>query len=437
MFKTKYKLFNYLHVLEDSLTDLFEEESRKGWHITKFGGTCLKFKKGNPKDIKYSLDYIIPDDEYKEILSQQGYEYIDNLQSLFLYRNNNIHADEIHTDNLTKYQAIKDCLAPTRNIYLSILVIFLTAILSSHIFSKVFMYPFVLGSIYKYLSLYLTSLFFIMFILFFILYIISQICMKVHLNKLSNNENGYLKQNQIINKLMNIFTIIFLLVSAVVSIVILQTNPKIIITLVLSFLVISIYSYFINKLVYRISDDFKRKISTILVVIIFFITHFAVQNIEFEKQELPLLIKPYMDNYSFKFSEENFLTTDYTLYGRENNNDNFTAYEDYSVCLNNHIAKKIFESNIIYLDSYLKNNMNLNDLFWNNHSIWFDEKFTFRSYDNIITSLQEHKNSLIDKCYYNDMFTFILKDNKVLVTYTNNNIEHIDNIIEHYFKGEI
>lgn len=437
MFNIKYKIFNPMYVLDDTLITLLNNEAKKGWFLKKINSCFIKFKREDIKDVKYMLDYIIPNEEYKEILQQQGYVYVDHLQYLYIYKNENLNCEELHTDIQTKYQAIKKWLVPNRQLILNILSIFLLFILFYSLCSEVFMLPFVLGSIYSHLKVYSISLFFVIFIILSIINLIFHCSIKIHINKILNDEEDILNICHIINKLSYYLSIAMIILSIIPMIIIFISNPLIIFYLILFELIYIPYVYFINKHIYKIEEEYKRKLVTILGVILFFIAHFYIINMDFSKKNnfIDLNIKPSMNDISFTISNNNLITTQYSWFGNEDNNNHFMDYEDYSLCLNNYVAKKIFESEIINLDRYSKNYNNVDYLLFEKHNIYReDENMTFHSYNDIITTYKVYNHPNVDKCYYNDMFAFMLKDNKVVITYTKDNIEHINNIIEHYFK---
>lgn len=57
----------------------------------------------------------------------------------------------------------------------------------------------------------------------------------------------------------------------------------------------------------------------------------------------------------------------------------------------------------------------------------------FYSYKEALNQLTPYHHKLIDECYYNDYFMIARKDNKIVISYIQNEDNYLDKIIEHYF----
>ena len=58
----------------------------------------------------------------------------------------------------------------------------------------------------------------------------------------------------------------------------------------------------------------------------------------------------------------------------------------------------------------------------------------FYSYKKALQQLEVYENKQVEECYYNHHFFIARKDNKLLVSYMQDEDNYIDNVIEHYFK---
>lgn len=106
--KVRYRFINDLLMREKDCLTYLEKMAIKGWKLEKIGLIWFKFKKQTPKQLKYQFDYIPIEDEYLKILELDGYKFVDNLQDISIFYNENIEAPDLHTDKITKLMALKN-----------------------------------------------------------------------------------------------------------------------------------------------------------------------------------------------------------------------------------------------------------------------------------------------------------------------------------------
>lgn len=135
-FNSKWVIYSFLPHEYDDLRIYLEEMALKGWKLEKFSGSILKFKKIEPRKIKYSIDIIesisIFDSnnsdsslEYREYCSAVGWDFLCENNKLQIYcSEKEIPSLEIHTDELEKFNLFKKASLKTilLNLFLIIIV---------------------------------------------------------------------------------------------------------------------------------------------------------------------------------------------------------------------------------------------------------------------------------------------------------------------------
>ncbi|MDD3809426.1 MAG: DUF2812 domain-containing protein [Erysipelotrichaceae bacterium] len=127
--KTKYKLINYNMFDEDNWTEMFEKEASKGWMLDKAGLFFFKFKKSQPRKLKFFVDYNPAYEDYVDLTSKFGYAYIDNFESFSFWYSEDDSAEALQSDPVAKAVALKE-LYNTPSIVMTILIGLLLIIIS-------------------------------------------------------------------------------------------------------------------------------------------------------------------------------------------------------------------------------------------------------------------------------------------------------------------
>lgn len=95
--KFKFLRANKYLYFDDELIELLEDYSKKGWKLKSMNPLGFIFTPTN-KPLKYSIDYIEPKGEYNEIIEQLGYVHIYTNSQIHIYANENLNAEDLHTD---------------------------------------------------------------------------------------------------------------------------------------------------------------------------------------------------------------------------------------------------------------------------------------------------------------------------------------------------
>ena len=115
---TKYRLmdaylYDYPHI-EEFLT----KQAASGWHLEKIGNLLWKFRRGEPKTVRYEVTYspaasaynARPTDEEEDLAAlcaQAGWVRVAAAAQLQVFRNDDIHATPLETDENLRLRNIR------------------------------------------------------------------------------------------------------------------------------------------------------------------------------------------------------------------------------------------------------------------------------------------------------------------------------------------
>ena len=102
------------HQLEQNLT----RRAADGWHLEKIGNILWKFRRGQPKDVRYEIIFspaasaynsrpTEAEEELAELCAQAGWVRVGALAQIQVFRNDDPNATPLETDEAAKYQNIR------------------------------------------------------------------------------------------------------------------------------------------------------------------------------------------------------------------------------------------------------------------------------------------------------------------------------------------
>ena len=115
---TKYRLVDaYLYdypYIQKQLTD----QAAQGWHLEKIGGILWKFRRGEPKQVRYEVTYspsasafnsrpTSQEDDLADLCAQAGWERVASAAQLQIFRNENPNATPLETDEKERLKNIR------------------------------------------------------------------------------------------------------------------------------------------------------------------------------------------------------------------------------------------------------------------------------------------------------------------------------------------
>lgn len=116
---SKWVIFDFLPYEYKSLEEYLEKMASNGWVLQYMKGYILKFRKANPKKVKYSVDIMDSISfldgknsekalEYREYCKEAGWNFVCESDKIQIYSSEeNVERIEIHTDEREKFNIIK------------------------------------------------------------------------------------------------------------------------------------------------------------------------------------------------------------------------------------------------------------------------------------------------------------------------------------------
>lgn len=116
---SKWVIFDFLPYEYKSLEEYLEKMASKGWLLQYMKGYILKFRKANPKKVKYAVDIMDSISfldgknsekalEYREYCKEAGWNFVCESDKIQIYSSEeNMERIEIHTDEREKFKIIK------------------------------------------------------------------------------------------------------------------------------------------------------------------------------------------------------------------------------------------------------------------------------------------------------------------------------------------
>ena len=94
--KYKYTFLKNRLFYDEILIPYLDKMSKKGWNLVSVN-SFFKFEK-SPQVYKYQVDYNPLTDDYLETLDHLGYEHVCCMQDMHIYRNVNLDAEDLSSD---------------------------------------------------------------------------------------------------------------------------------------------------------------------------------------------------------------------------------------------------------------------------------------------------------------------------------------------------
>ncbi|TGY43488.1 DUF2812 domain-containing protein [Clostridium sartagoforme] len=116
---SKWVIFDFLPYEYKSLEEYLEKMASKGWLLQYMKGYILKFRKANPKKVKYAVDIMDSISfldgknsekalEYREYCKEAGWNFVCESDKIQIYSSEeNMERIEIHTDEREKFKIIR------------------------------------------------------------------------------------------------------------------------------------------------------------------------------------------------------------------------------------------------------------------------------------------------------------------------------------------
>lgn len=108
MTTTKYIRNNGLGRFEEKEMAKLESYAKQGWHLEGFYGFKFKLRKGEPRNLKYSLDYQKhPDKEYFSFFEDAGWMHVCSADEIHIFCAPQ-NATPIYTDTISRIEMYEE-----------------------------------------------------------------------------------------------------------------------------------------------------------------------------------------------------------------------------------------------------------------------------------------------------------------------------------------
>ena len=104
--KYKYTFLKNRLFYDEILIPYLDRMSKKGWNLVSVN-SFFKFEKSS-QVYKYQVDYNLLTDDYLETLDHLGYEHVCCMQDMHIYRDVNLDAEDLSSDEESKLESIEE-----------------------------------------------------------------------------------------------------------------------------------------------------------------------------------------------------------------------------------------------------------------------------------------------------------------------------------------
>ena len=98
----KYIKMTQEYLDDENLISLLQQQAKDGWLIKRIDHSYITFIECEPKTFKFQIDYVTITKEYKNVMTELGYRYLCSLDGMNIYCNEDLDAQDLYNDELTK-----------------------------------------------------------------------------------------------------------------------------------------------------------------------------------------------------------------------------------------------------------------------------------------------------------------------------------------------
>lgn len=437
--KTKYKLITMNTISDKHFTDYLQKQAKNGWMLEKTGSSFFKFRKTEPQDLRFFIDYERPIHSYLQVLEQRGYHFIDNFRIINIFYSDDINKEPIEKDAALLAAREKRLYHPgiIATFIISGLLLFFTCDifgLSTYLFiSKDHMILY-FNKLIAYFILKFVSVFFIWQGIF--LWLLRFKCSRESHNK--QFPHGLFVGAAFISRLFDI--IIF--ITLIVCIIIFSMDlPFLLLAFFLYLILYCGISYCINKKIIKIENETKRKLLMIVVLLFFIISYLTISSV-FDRDEQCF---PQSNGYqsaanNYESQSRTLLYNHETYYGHDNDKDQLNSYiqtysEDIYYCINEDIAQSVFAALIINADHdrRIPDMQEIDRITEEKGSFDSLKDVPFYNYEKSAAHLNAYHDQDYDLCYGYDDNYIVMKDKTVFSLQLKDDTD-LHQLLDYYFN---
>ena len=437
MLKMKIEKMNYQMFIENTFCDYLTAKAKEGWFFKRVLGEFLIFKKGEPQEIKYQLEFGLTDYDYDDYLKDVGYEFVFAIRNITIYKNEDLNAPDLHTDDSVRFLAMENMyFKHPIALFLALALCFIPGYM---ILSLLLLEPLTLGMIIRNIRVFIVIGLYCVGFVGCLFMMMQSVELKRIIKKATNNEQYSFKIINLISKantvmLMFLFAYLVSGVGLILSGLFHNFNAMVLTILRVSLLCAIVCGLAKIMLKYRIEKRFITG-AVIMTAVLLHLAFDSVLYIPVKTNPAPMpLVDAYMSDYNYSANSKEIFYT-YQAYSKEKEGVwRSEAFENYKVCLNTFIAKELMKDDIVSNERSARETEEFKQSMMDQYGSYSSKDLPYKSYKDALATLTVYKHELIDECYYNEHFFVARKDNKVLVSYMQDEDNYISNVIEHYFK---
>ena len=417
--KYKYTFLRNRLYYDEILVPYLEKMSKKGWNLVSMN-TFFKFEK-TPQTYKYQVDYNPLTDEYLETLNYLGYEHVCCVQDMHIYRNLDLNAEDLSSD--------EDILCETK------LKLFKPWMIIFCLFSAIFfygvtkflswLYRYTWGSLLLNLDMYFISL---------LLYSCSFLCvlgaLSIFMKRSALKKRTYSYQKlKYLDGIVQLVTIILAVFTIFMFFVLKMNRLSTLLEIIGYFIMITLFAKIINTKIPLIKDSAKRKIASIVAVVIFIGAYYFYGEIDFfnlDKQEVTITLPK---NKKIDVKDSNLLV-DITTFNQKIGYDQevdepIYSYEGYYQCAN------IFKELVVEREreERMPSDEEINKI-TDEKGSWSSDEVKYDTYQNVLKKYKSNHSKYFDTVIEIGQYKLGIKEKNILVVYDGD----IDYFYSHYLK---
>lgn len=423
--KYKYTFLKNRLFYDEILIPYLDRMSKKGWNLVSVN-SFFKFEKSS-QVYKYQVDYNPLTDDYLETLDHLGYEHVCCMQDMHIYRNVNLDAEDLSSDEdvlcetklkMFKPWAIAMCILATMIFY------GFTSFFS-------WLYRFSWGSIF--LNLNVCFIFFLIYVGCF-LWLFAALFIYLKRRALKKRTYSYQKFKYLDGFVRIVIDILAILMIGMLF-VLKMNNLSSLLSFLGYFILITLFATIINTKIPLIKNPIKKKIAVIVSAAVFVGVYFLYNEIDFsklDKQEMTITLPK---NKRIDENNSNLLvdtTTFIQKIGKDKDDgEAIYSFEGYYQCLNTFVSKNIFKELVLERErqTRMPSDKEIDQIVEEKGS-WRSDEIGYNTYQNVLKKFKKRKSMYFDQVVEIGHYQLGIKGKKVLVVYD----EDIDDFYHHYIN---
>ena len=423
--KYKYTFLKNRLFYDEILIPYLDKMSKKGWNLVSVN-SFFKFEKSS-QVYKYQVDYNPLTDDYLETLDHLGYEHVCCMQDMHIYRNVNLDAEDLSSDEDVLCEAKLKMFKPWA------IAMCILAAMIFYGFTSFFswLYRFSWGSIF--LNLDVCFSLFLIYVGCF-LWLFAALFIYLKRRALKKRTYSYQKFNYLDGFVRIVIDILAILMIGMLF-VLKMNNLSSLLSFSGYFILITLFATIINTKIPLIKNPIKKKIAVIVSVAVFVGVNFLYNEIDFsklDKQEMTITLPK---NKRIDENNSNLLvdtTTFIQKIGKDKDDgEAIYSFEGYYQCLNTFVSKNIFKELVLERErqTRMPSDKEIDQIVEEKGS-WRSDEIGYNTYQNVLKKFKKRKSMYFDQVVEIGRYQLGIKGKKVLVVYD----EDIDDFYHHYIN---